>query len=186
MSLCKCGRVTNPGGAWVTGDCRKCWLQLDQSHLGISHRAQGHTEPPAPIHRPRQCIYLGSMVERTASCTGKCWHFCDAGHGVEGRTRPGIECQTCEYHETDRPEIKLRLDDYRQIDQNVSPRWEFWSALLGGKRERAKLKPLPADVEDWAIPFAGRVVIAPFAAHGPEAKHRSLIHCWKSKCKKSR
>lgn len=66
----------------------------------------------------------------------------------------------------DHPTVELCLSDYRrELDQNVAPRWEFWAAQTGGHKLPA-LRPLPAEVLDAAIPYAGRIVLAPFAAHG--------------------
>ncbi len=64
--------------------------------------------PNTPSARP-PCIHLGQkIVGQETGCIRKCWHICDAGRGQEGRTRPGIECQSCEFHkvEIDEPEAK--------------------------------------------------------------------------------
>lgn len=63
---------------------------------------------------------------------------------------------------------EFRLNEYQQ--RSDIPRGEYWGNALGVRPELPPLKPLPADAVEWAIPFAGEIVIAPFA-HFPE-------RCW--------
>lgn len=66
------------------------------------------------------------------------------------------------------PSIKLRLTDYRYgIDQAVAPRWKFWQELCGGRGWFPTLRPIPDDIQEAAVRYAGRVVLSPFSSHGP-------------------
>lgn len=59
-------------------------------------------------------------------------------------------------------EYPLKLGAYR--DYANTPRWEWWARLHGLTARLPELKPLPAEAARWAVPLAGRVAIAPFAA----------------------
>ncbi len=73
--------------------------------------------------------------------------------------RPWVElfADVAEVHE-------FRLNEYQ--GRHLSPRWEWWGKTMGTQPTLPPLKPLPADAVEWAIPFAGEVVIAPFAHFG--------------------
>lgn len=61
-------------------------------------------------------------------------------------------------------ERRIRLDAYGATDRSV-PRWQWWANQLGVPAVLPEPKPLPAHAVEWAVPLAGRIVIAPFAAH---------------------
>lgn len=194
--------------------------------LAGKSRAVRGTPPPETRPPLSPCVHLGKKID-AGLCVGKCWHVCEAGHGVDGKARPKIECAACPHFEADGgepPEIKpqfdeavsldkggigdtlcaigaaaslgvpfrspprrkewaalfadlvpesasikkhhaLKLHDYAKNDKGHWPRWEWMAQQCGIKHSLPKLKPLPADVLDWAVQYAGRIVVAPFAAH---------------------
>lgn len=60
-------------------------------------------------------------------------------------------------------EWPLSLDEYDHSGRAV-PRWEWWAGRLGAAAKLPQPKPLPADALEWAVAYAGRIVLAPYAA----------------------
>lgn len=56
-----------------------------------------------PPRRAVDCVHLGKKQPgQASSCRGLCFHVCEAGLGVRGTARPGVECQGCPEYEADR------------------------------------------------------------------------------------
>ncbi len=80
---CQCGRVTNPAGEWVSGDCRLCWLESG----GIPKTAnrQATVAKSSRFALP-DCIHLGEPTGDVGQC---------AGCGGQHRTEP---LRVCDVH----------------------------------------------------------------------------------------
>ncbi len=61
-------------------------------------------------------------------------------------------------------EYELKLSSVEHAAMN-SPRWEAWATQMGTRAKLPDLRPLPADALEWSIPYTGRVVLVPYAAH---------------------
>ncbi len=52
-----------------------------------------------------------------------------------------------------------------KLDRLKTSRWRFWASEAGVTPRLPDPMPLPAAALEWAIPYAGRIVLAPYAAH---------------------
>lgn len=100
MSLCpvRCGRATV--GSFRKGDCRLCWLAINDSRYSKIVRTQVVTiHIPAPkILRPDRCNHFTGRTEFRSGCGGwKCKGGCTLGQPAV----PGEHCQGCEAYEPD-------------------------------------------------------------------------------------
>lgn len=71
--------------------------------------------------------------------------------------------------------LTIDLSQYREEHREKLPRWEKWGRDFGVHPVLPPARPLPAEALWWAVPNAGRVVIAPFAAH---ADRSWPVHRW--------
>lgn len=63
------------------------------------------------------------------------------------------------------PTCYCDLADVEKVRASGIPRWKCWADKFGTAFKRPRMRPLPQAALDKAIPFAGRILLVPFAAH---------------------
>lgn len=117
--ICTCNRVTNPGGKWVSGNCRLCFLRLG----GIVDRLPIPVRPAEPSRPKQVCVHLGEPTGDTVGCP-PCGPqvalklFACAVHGTctAGRRVNGQACCDAKCHERQFRPVIGELDKVGQLE----------------------------------------------------------------------
>lgn len=100
---CHCDRARKGQPFDPARDCRRCWLWHHHPPYRTHHGGGPAAGKKLPPRRAVDCVHLGKKQPgQASSCRGLCFHVCEAGLGVRGTARPGVECQGCPKYEADR------------------------------------------------------------------------------------
>jgi len=142
-----CGHATNtlPGGPFLDGDCRVCWLAANDN----AYRALWSREEAMPETQERSdCRHLGRVLSRpNCNCPLKAIHACDRhGQCTKGDGYNSLPmCTTCPDYETDdmlKPETltaAASVDDVAELLElgHVGPwpdGWTGWRNVIDAHR----------------------------------------------------